>query len=186
MTIEEYLSFEETATDKHEFHDGEVLAMSGETFEHSRVISNLNRIVGNRLRGGPCQFLESNMRIRIDEANRYVHPDGSIVCEKPEFDRHSDKRITLMNPKVVFEVLSESSEGYDRGEKFRKYRQIPSLKEVVLIAQDRVEVVSLVRGDDGNWSMETWLDSAKIATIRCLPLDLPIAELYEGIAFDTD
>ncbi|MEM6561230.1 MAG: Uma2 family endonuclease [Planctomycetota bacterium] len=184
MTRLEYAEFQETAEVKHEYHAGEVLAMSGGTFEHSSVIRNLNGMMYNRLREKPCTFMESNMRVRSLEFDKDVFPDGTIYCGEPEFFALEKKHLTLMNPRVVFEVLSDSTEGYDRGKKFTFYGTIPTLEEVILIAQDRVEVVSLLRSDDGNWSMQTWLDPAETAQVRCLPLELPIADLYEGVTFD--
>lgn len=103
MTRLEYLQFEETSEEKHEWHDGEVLAMSGGTYSHAMVISNANRAIGNRLEGGPCELLDSNMRVWLDTARRYVYPDGLVFCGEPAFDQTDGKRTTILNPTLILE-----------------------------------------------------------------------------------
>src|SRR4051812_41215803 len=133
-TIEEYLHFEESAVDRHEFHDGEILAMSGGTYEHSIINANVIAAVGSRLRGGPCRVAESNLRVRIGMLSKYVYPDMSIICGPPEFDPSDPKRTTVLNPRVIVEVLSESTENYDRSGKFILYRMVESHEEYVLVS----------------------------------------------------
>ena len=128
-TIAEYFALEEHATDRHEYHDGEILAMSGGTYRHSRINTNLLVAFGTRLRNSPCEPLDSNMRIRILGRASYVYPDISIVCGGPEFDVDDPNQTTITNPRIVVEVLSDSTERFDRGRKFDLYRQAPSLQE---------------------------------------------------------
>jgi Uma2 family endonuclease len=126
-TIQEYLQHEEKAIDRHEFHDGEILAMSGGTYGHSRINTQLIRSLGNKLEGKRCQPLDSNMRVRIPRRANYIYPDISVVCGQPQFDPDDPKKTTIINPKLIVEVLSESTEAYSRGAKFDLYQQIPAL-----------------------------------------------------------
>ena len=183
MTIAEYLAFEETSEERHEYHDGEVFAMSGGTVEHGRVCRNLTIMLGNRLRGSGCENFDSNMRVAVSTARRFVYPDATVVCGPPKFHEGDPKRTTIVNPRVVFEVLSESTEGYDRGDKFDQYRRIESLEEVILIGRTSLGAQGFLRQDDGTWSLAAWDGIGGLARIRCLDLKLPLSELYEGVEF---
>ncbi len=183
MTLAEYLRREETSEGKHEFHDGEVLAMSGGAYDHAAIATNLTRTLGNRLQGRPCEALDSNMRVATSVTRRFVYPDASILCGPPEFHPEDRKKTTLVNPRVIFEVLSESTSDYDRGEKFDHYRRIPSLEEYVLVVQHQPMVQGFLRQADGTWSMATWEGPAAVGRVRCVGIDLPLAELYAGVEF---
>lgn len=184
MTLAEYLAFEETSLERHEFHDGEVLAMSGGTYRHARIGTNTAVSLANRLKGGDCEALGSDLRVAVRETRRFVYPNVSVVCGGPQFHPEDQKQTTIINPRVIFEVLSESTEGYDRGEKFNHYRRIQSLEEFVLIAQDRPLVEGFLRQADGLWSMATWEGLDAVARVRCLEIDLPLAEVYEHVRFE--
>ena len=132
MHAEAYLAFDRTAPGKHELWDGEVYAMSGASLAHNRIVRNLVRHLGNALEGMGCEVLPSDMRVRID-AHRYVYADVTIVCGSPELEGEAD---VLRNPNLIVEVLSRSTEAFDRGEKFVGYRSLPSIREVVLVSQD--------------------------------------------------
>ncbi len=181
-TIEEYLKFERDSDERHEYQDGEVLAMAGGP-EQSFITANIVREAGNALKGKPCRVAESNLRIRIPSRPRYVYPDALIICGPLKFDPQDDKRHTILNPRVIIEVLSPSTEGYDRGEKFTQYRQIESFEEYILISQDRPNVESLLRQPDGAWSILNFTGLEIAAKIRCLGLEIPMSEIYAGIEF---
>ncbi len=183
LTVEEYLRFEETSQVRHEYHDGEVLAMSGGTFEHAAVTTNLVATLHAALRNGPCRVLDSNMRVAVSKSRQFVYPDASILCQPPQFHFSDPKRTTIINPRVILEVLSESTESYDRGEKFEKYRLIESLEEYVLLAQDRPAVDGYLRQPDGSWNLIAWQEMDSEAQVRCMKLSLPLSELYAGVAF---
>jgi len=185
-SIAEYLKLEEKAKDKHEFHDGEILAMAGGSYEQSRIKTNLIVALGNRLRRGPCAPLDSDMRIRIHRRVDYVYPDASILCGPPEFDPDDRKRTTIVNPRVIFEVLSDSTEAHDRGEKFSLYREIPTMQEYVLISQRRPRVEVFYRQDDGSWLLTHFSELTAVARLRSVEIDLPLAELYTGVDFNPD
>ena len=135
LTPQEYLAQERRAELKSEYYRGEVFAMAGATFEHTLIKDNFAREAGNQMKGRPCVVLTSDMRVKVDPTGLYTYPDAAIVCDGPRFEDNVFD--TLLNPQVVMEVLSDSTEKYDRGAKFRHYRQIASLKEYLLVAQDR-------------------------------------------------
>jgi Uma2 family endonuclease len=182
-TVAEYVAIDEASEIKYEFRDGEIIAMSGALFEHVQISSNLNRHLGNRLAGTLCQALNSDLRVRALRNRRYCYPDVTVVCGPPAFDP-PDRRVTVVNPRVVFEVLSESTEASDRGEKFTRYRQAESLLEYVLVAQDRPQVEPFYLGTDGVWSIGQVIDGLDgVVHLRSLGIDLPLAEIYERVTF---
>jgi Uma2 family endonuclease len=182
-SVAEYLAAEEKAVEKHEYRDGWIVEMQGGTYAHSRINANFVASVHLALRGSPCFVLESNMRVHIRRANKYCYPDASIVCGKPEFDLNDPKQTTIINPRVIVEVVSESSEAYDRGAKFLDYMLIPSLEEYVLVAQDMVVIQSVLRQNDATWSMTNAIGLDAVARIRCVGVDVPLKLVYDGIEF---
>lgn len=175
---------EEKAADRHEYHDGELRMMSGGTYSHSIINANLIRSLGNRLEGAPCRVFESNMRLRIGTREKFVYSDAGVVCGGPMFDPADENRTTILNPRVVMEVLSDSTESYDRGEKFIFYREIGSLEEYVLVSQHVPRVETFTRQPDGSWKIERavqGLDAS--ARITCLQIEIPLSEIYQGVVF---
>lgn len=147
VSPEEYLAFERVAEQRHEFVRGRIVAMSGGTFKHSQLTMNLGASLTVALRERACTVLSPDMRIKT--ADRYTYADVSVVCGPPELeDSHQD---TLFNPTVIFEVLSPSTEAYDRGEKFGSYRTLHSLTDYVLVTQDAIRVEHFHRQPDGTW-----------------------------------
>jgi Uma2 family endonuclease len=184
FTIEEYLRFEETAVDRHEFHDGEMLAMSGGTYEHSLINANVIRSLGNKTQGGPCRVLESNLRVRIGMLSKYVYPDATVICAPPAFDPADPKRTTVLNPRVIIEVLSESTESYDRSGKFMLYRMIESHEEYVLISTQRPLVETFNREPDGSWKIGAYFQGTDaVAELKSLGVKVSLAEIYDGVTF---
>lgn len=183
VSVSQYLHAEESAEQRHEFHDGEVLAMSGGTYEHSLIGANLIIALGRRLTGSPCRVLESNMRVRIARANRYLYPDASIVCHEPQFDPQDVKRTTIVNPRIIVEVLSDSTEAYDRGMKFNYYRELEALEEYVLVSQARPLIETFVRQNDKTWLFTTSAGLDGRVALRTVRLELPLAEVYAGVSF---
>lgn len=145
----EYLAFERTSEQKHEYANGEIFAMSGCTREHSLLAGNIQRELGNALLERACEVHTSDMRVKITSTGRYVYPDVSVVCGDPVFE---DAEVdTLLNPNVIVEVLPDSSEAYDRGDKFAQYRSVPSIVEYVLVSQKEVRIEHFQRQPDGRW-----------------------------------
>jgi Uma2 family endonuclease len=177
-TIQEYLKLEEAATDRHEFHDGEVLAMSGGTDRHSGIGINIVLALGNRLRGHPCRLRNNDLRVRIPGQARYLYPDASIICGPTQLDEDDPKKTTIINPRVIVEVLSDSTEAYDRGAKFEFYRAIPSLEEYVLVSQREPMIETFLRQPGGTWLFNAWKGLETIASLKSIKIELPLAEVY--------
>lgn len=175
MSPGEYLTFERASEVKHEYADGEVFAMAGGTREHSLIAGNIVRELGNALRTKPCEVHGSDLRIKIAASGRYVYPDASVVCGSTLFE--DSGRDTLLNPIVIIEVLSDSTEAYDRGEKFELYRTIPSVQEYVVVSQKKVRVEHFQRRPDGRWVLAVLgpEDRLELASIGC---ELVTEELY--------
>ncbi|HKY39204.1 MAG TPA: Uma2 family endonuclease [Polyangiaceae bacterium] len=145
LTLAEYLAFERRASDRHEFVDGQVYAMAGARYAHNRVVANVVRLLGNALSGGPCVTLPSDMKVRTP-SSRVYYPDASVVCGRPSF--HDDEEDVLLNPCIIVEVLSDSTERIDRGEKLSANTALPSLTDYVLVASKRARVEHFARSRD--------------------------------------
>ncbi len=177
-TVSEYLSFERASPDiRHEFIQGRIEAMAGASRAHNLITSNIARHLGNQLEGRPCETYASDMRVRT--ASTYTYPDVVVVCGGPEFeDREGD---TLLNPTVVVEVLSPSTEAWDRGEKSFQYRALPSIQDYLLISQDRMRVEHYARRA-GGWTLHdaTADERIRIESIGC---ELTVSDMYQRVHF---
>lgn len=175
LTYAEYVAFERSAPTKHEYVNGEIFAMSGGTADHSALAMNAGAILVAALRGSPCRPYTSDLRVRTgDDVGAY--PDLSVVCGEKRFS--DDTHDELLNPAVIFEVLSPTSASYDRGEKFAHYRSIESLKEYVLIDSERRRVDVFLRRDDGVWELRSYAQGA--FDLSTLPVRFEMDALYEG------
>ena len=181
VTPEEYLAQERLADFKSEYLRGEVFAMAGASWEHTLVKDNLARETGYQLKNGPCHVLTSDMRVRVDATGLYTYPDIAIVCDEPRFE--DEVLDTLLNPRALVEVLSDSTEKYDRGAKFGHYRQIPSLQEFVLVAQDQPLVERYVRQPDDSWLLTVFSDPSGEFAFVSIPVRVPLSENYGGVRF---
>lgn len=181
LSPEEYLARERRADFRSEFYRGEMFAMAGARWEHTLVKDNLAREAGNRLKGGPCQVVTSDLRVKVNATGLYTYPDLVVVCDEPQFD--DQVRDTLLNPRVIVEVLSDSTEKYDRGTKFAHYRQLPSVQEYVLIAQDRPLVERYVRQADDTWLLTVFSDLTGSFDFGSTAAPIPLAEIYRGVKF---
>ncbi len=180
-TISEYLAFERAAHERHEYRDGEILVMSGGSYKHSLILANLIGELRNALKGKPCRALESNLRVRIPRTPLYTYPDASVICGEPQIDPNDEALETVTNPRVLVEVLSPSTEAYDRGEKFTRYRQIETLEEYVLVSQDVPRVELFFRQADGTWVFTVFSGLGARAKLAGLGIELPLAEIYAGV-----
>lgn len=176
-TFDDYLRVEDDSAVKHEFVNGQILAMSGGTPAHAGVTSNVSRLLGNALDGQPCRVFSPDLRVRVAATGIGTYADVTVICGKVELDPADPKRHTALNPRVLVEVLSPSTEDYDRGDKLGHYKLIPSLAEVVLIAHDRREVEVVRREPDGSWSRHISRDgeAVHLASLGC---DLPVSAIY--------
>lgn len=178
MTEAEYLAFERASPEKHEYLGGEIFAMAGGTGDHSAIAAGLIRELGNALFGRGCRVLTSDMRVKIPGSARYVYPDASVVCATPEYA--DDGRDTLTNPRVVVEVLSESTEAYDRGDKFAAYQTIPSLAHYVIASQTKARLEVFTRQDDGAWLLRAYGPGER-ADLPALPCSLEVDRVYADV-----
>jgi Uma2 family endonuclease len=182
-TIAEYLEMELKAEERHEYQYGEILAMSGGSGPHSFIIVNVTSELRAALKGKPCSVAEGNLRVRNRREPRYVYPDAGVLCNDREYDPEDPNRHTILNPRVIVEVLSPSTEAYDRGDKFEYYQGIASLEEYVLIAQDRPAAQSFLRQPDGTWSMMGIHGIEAALRLRSLQIEVPLAEIYHRVEF---
>ncbi len=177
----EYLAIEKKAEFKSEFFNGEMFAMAGASRPHNRVKDNLIIRIGSQLLSGPCQTFSSDQRVLVDRTGLYTYPDLLIVCG--EVESMEDDEDTITNPRVIVEVLSPSTERYDRGAKFRNYQQVPSLTEYVLVAQDEAVVERFVRQADGTWGYTSFVGLEAVLAFSSVPVQVPLADLYAGVEF---
>ena len=181
LTPQEYLVQERKAAFKSEYYHGEVFAMAGATREHNLIVGNVVRETGYSLKARPCEVYPSDMRVKVSSTGLYTYPDATVVCGGPEFD--DEQFDTLLNPTVLFEVLSESTESYDRGAKFRQYRKIASLKEYVIISPDRASVECYIRQADGGWLLQEYQALEQTATFESINVTIALSEIYRNVEF---
>jgi Uma2 family endonuclease len=183
MTEQQYLRMEEAAETKHEFWNGTIIDMAGATTAHVRICTNLIIGLGNRLDGKPCAPYGSDLRVRVKETGNYCYPDVTVICGPPEY-AHPNRLTTVINPQVVLEVASPSTETRDREEKFDDYRLIPSLQEYFLVSQDRSRVQSFYRQDNGVWAFgPSYTESSQSVKFRSLGIEIPVADIYASVQF---
>ena len=184
LTPAEYLALELASQGRHEFYAGEMFAMSGGSYWHNLVKDNLAHAVRNRLAGRGCTVLTSDQRVKVDATGLYTYPDVVVFCGKPVFE--DGIHYSAINPLVLAEVLSDSTEKYDRGVKFGHYRQLPSVQEFLVLAQDRVSVERYRRqtaGDPGSWLLTAVSDPTGTVDFESLGIAVPVAEIYASVEF---
>jgi Uma2 family endonuclease len=176
FTPEEYFIWEESQLEKHEFIDGEVYAMSGGTVNHSQIGVNFVTLLNSHLRGSGCKTLNSDCRVNIVESNNYTYPDVSVTCD--DRDKTTTKYITY--PCLIIEVLSDSTEAYDRGGKFRMYRQNPILQDYVLVSSEKIEIDLYRKTESGSWEIINY-QAGDTIELNSINLTFPIERIYDGI-----
>lgn len=181
LTAAEYLAAERRAEFKSEFIDGDIFAMAGASREHNRVKENLVGELFARLKGGPSQTYSSDQRVLVETTGLYTYPDLIILCGPGAYDPAD--RDTLTNPMALIEVLSPSTERYDRGTKFRSYQQIPNLIEYILVAQDEPVCERYVRQADGSWALVSFVGLTSTLAFTSVPASISLADVYAGVAF---
>ena len=181
LTAAEYLAIERDAPFKSEFYAGEMFAMSGANPAHNRIKDNLVVAIGAALRGTGCYTHSSDQRVRIDATGLYTYPDILILCGPGEYA--ADDAYTLLNPKVIIEVLSGSTRAYDRGAKARQYKQLPSLQEYVLVEQDEPVIDRYTRLPTGRWEQTTVEGLGTEFAFECVAARLRLTDVYDGVTF---
>jgi Uma2 family endonuclease len=178
FTPEEYFAWEEKQLERHEYIDGEVYAMSGGTVNHSRIALKFGALLDNHLRGSGCQTLNSDCRVKMVEADNYTYPDVSVTCD--ERDKTTTQYITY--PCLIVEVLSDSTEAYDRGGKFRMYRRNPILQDYVLVSAEKIEIDLYRKTESGSWEIINY-QAGDAIELKSINLSFPIEQVYEDVVF---
>ncbi len=178
VTSAEYLTLERRSETRNEYIGGRIYALSGASPRHNVIAANLGREITEQLRGRPCEAYMADLRVKVSATGMYTYPDITAVCGEPQYeDTFFD---TLLNPTVIVEVLSDSTEAYDRGEKFAHYRRLESLREYVLVAQDKVRIEHYQREGD-RWIFSEITETLDLDAIDC---HVSVAAIYENVAFE--
>jgi Uma2 family endonuclease len=180
-TVAEYLEFERNSPLRHEFFEGEIFEMVGGTLNHVRIIVKLCAALLAQLHEPEFFVLTNDMRIKVDENGLHTYPDVVVVKGEPELE--DDCQDTLLNPIVLMEVLSKSTERYDRTKKFLLYQAIPCLMEYVLVAQYRPEVDQYVRSTAGSWQHFNYQNLSETLVLQSVPCSIPLSAIYQNIKF---
>ena len=183
FTVEQYYDLEENEVFKSEFHNGAIIPKGGESVEHCLVGANLIDELGQRLKGKTCAPYGSNLRVKGPATGLVTYPDASVFCKKLEFDPKDKRQQTAINPTIVFEVLSKSTESYDRGKKAENYRQLESLKAYVLVSQTSPHIEIYERHGDGFWFLTEAKGLDQELSIKSLGIQLPLAKVYDRMKF---
>ncbi len=181
MTADEYLRMERLAETKSEYVNGQVYAMARGTMNHQRISGNIYRKLGNQLERRPCEVFNCEVKVRIDKANAFRYPDLSGQCG-PVL-HHDGERDAYCNPALIVEVLSPSTESFDRGEKFNLYRLLDTLMEYLLVRQDRMEVELFTRESTQQWTSVIYNEASDAVALKSLNCTLTLDEIYERVVF---
>lgn len=190
ISVEEYLRRERASRERHEYLDGQVSAMAGETGEHGDITMNIAGILWAQLKGTPCRARVKDTKVRSGKkhvkgkAGLFSYPDIVVICGDPEY--HDEHRDVIVNPKAIIEVLSESTEAFDRGEKFTRFQKWnPTLSDYVLVSQTTAQVEHFSRQKDGKWSYELHTGLDAVVRIKSIGCTLNLAEVYDRIRIPT-
>jgi Uma2 family endonuclease len=182
ITPEEYLAMERAAEYKNEYVNGEIFAMTGASRKHNLVAGNIYGELRQQLKGKPCEAYPGEMRVKAPAARSYVYPDVVVVCGEPQFeDSYVD---TLLNPTLVVEVLSKSTESYNRLAKSAYYRTIESLVEYLLVAQEEYRVEQYIKQADGRWLLSDVRSLESVIELKSIDCSLPLRDLYDRVSLD--
>jgi Uma2 family endonuclease len=184
LTPEKYLEIERAAQFRHEFYDGRMYAMSGGSYWHARIILNFAAALHLALKKGPCAVVTNDLRVRVSPGGLYTYPDIVVTCAEPQFA--DDQKDTLLNPVILIEALSPSTEAYDRGFKFAQYRLIESLQEYALVSQVEPRVEVFRRQKDSGWLLTEFVSLDAVCHFESAPCTIALADIYEKVAFGTE
>lgn len=182
VTPEEYLTAERESEYKSEYVDGVVYAMTGARINHIRIVGNITTRLNIQLETRPCSVLPSEMKVRMPDSRKFFYPDVTVVCGEPEF--HDERTDIILNPVLLVEVLSDSTEKFDRGLKFQAYQTLESLREYLLVAQDRVFVEQYVRGAGGKWTYSATIGPESMLALPSIECTLRLADVYHKVKLD--
>jgi Uma2 family endonuclease len=178
-TVDEYLRFERASESKHEYTNGTVHAMAGASAAHNTITGNIFASLHGQLRSRPCTLFPSDMRLKIPQEHSYTYPDIAVVCGEIVYD--DSEQDTLLNPTVLIEVLSPSTEMYDRGKKSQRYRMLPSLREYLLVAQDIPYIEHFVRYSDHQWLLSDVRSTQTALLLPSIDCTLLFSDIYAKV-----
>ena len=182
VSPEEYLALERESEFKSEYLDGAVYAMTGASIWHVQIVGNITALLSTQLRQKPCRVLASEMKVRLADSRKFFYPDVTVVCGDPQF--HDERTDIILNPLLVIEVLSKSTEAFDRGGKFLAYQQLESLQEYLLVAQDRAAVEQFVRQTDGTWTYRAAVGLEGSLALPSVECALALSAVYDKVSWD--
>jgi len=177
-TPEEYLALEEKAEYRSEYENGEIVAMAGGSFNHARIINNIDRAFGSKL-DETCESVTSEVKIRVENYRKFYYPDVLVICGEAVF--YQKRNDTIINPILVVEVLSDSTEAKDRGEKMLAYRTLESLQEYVLVSQDKPTVEQYIKNAEGNWIHKATIGLKSVVKFESIGIELILEEIYQRV-----
>jgi Uma2 family endonuclease len=183
-TLEEYFDLELSTNERFEYWNGDVYSMSGVSEQHAQIETNFITSLSTKLRGSHCRVFPANMRIKVPSLPPYRYADVSVACGNPVFEKIGGVDV-LINPTLIIEVLSDSTEAYDRGDKFTHYKSIVSLREYLLVAQHRAHITHYAKNDDGSWSYSEVNDLSASVLLSSVDCVLELTSVYEGVTFPT-
>jgi len=181
-SLQEYIELDKNSEERYEYFEGEVIEMSGASLKHNRIVSNFTGILSNQLEGRDCEVLPAAMRLKVPAAFPYRYPDLVVVCGEPIIEELQGLEM-LVNPLVIIEVLSPTTEAYDHGRKFSAYQFIESFREYLLVAQDRPHVVQYVRQSNGKWLRSEVGELEGELTLETINCTLLLSDIYRRVQF---
>jgi len=181
-TPEDYRLLEEKAEFRSEYHDGEIIQMSGGTINHNRITRNLTILFGNSFQGKPYEVFMSDLRLWIPQYRRGTYPDVMVIEGQPIFNE--GRQDEVINPLLIVEVLSNSTRGFDRNDKFRFYRSIPELREYVLIEQNEFFIEQFIKTESGQWLFQEYQGDAAKVSFTSVGVQMSMIDIYEGVIFE--
>lgn len=183
-TVEEYLEFEDQSDTKHQLYNGEIFAISGATLNHNIIASYTSFALMNAFKNKPCIVTGADLKVQIERSNLFTYPDVSIFYGEPEF--YKNRNDTITNPFLIVEVLSDSTEAFDRGKKFELYRTLESLEHYILISQKEIHVEYFYKNEKSNWELEEFKAMKDFFKIHNLGVEISLEEIYSKVKFETD
>lgn len=182
FTIEAYLKMEEAAVEKHEYYKGEIFAMSGPKVQHNEIAGNLYANLHAKLKGKKCKPYNSDQRIHIESNTLFTYPDISIVCG--DVITLNNDNWNILNPIVIIEVLSPSTSNYDHGEKFKLYRDIPTLKEYILVDSESIYIETFRLNESNHWELEEYNENNERLEIKSIEESITLSEIYDAVKME--
>jgi len=179
---DEYLAIERESDTKSEYLDGFVVSMTGASINHIRIVTNITIELGNQLRGRGCDILTNEMKVRLRDSRKFFYPDVTVLCGEPQF--HDERKDIIVNPLLIIEVLSPSTESFDRGAKFQAYQQLDSLREYLLVTQDKTVIEQFVRETGERWTYQATIGADSSLALPSIECSLDLSAVYDKVVWE--